>query len=253
MTDALALLAVAPADWLWLALSVTLAYAVFGFGGFGAGIVGLPLIAHVMPLRSAVPMTLLLDLTFSLLLGLKARDLVQRAELWRLAPWLLGGMAVGVVALWQVREAWLVGVLGTFVTSYALYSLFGRPGAAPVSPRWAAPAGLAGGVFTALYGTGGPIYTLYLARRIADTASLRATIGTLVFAAALLRLALFTGGGFYAGARLPLLAATLLPGAAVGYGLGSRVHARLPQARVRRMIWMLLVASGLSLLVRALA
>lgn len=248
-----ALLALPPADWAWVAVSVTLAYAVFGIGGFGAGVVGLPLIAHVMPLREAVPTTLLLDLGFSLLLGVRNRRLVDRAELLRLAPFILAGMAVGVLALARAPEAALVGVLGVFVTAYALYSLLARAAPGPAPTGWAAPAGLFGGVFTALYGTGGPIYTVYLARRIADTARLRATVGTLVFAAAFVRLVLFTGSGFYDGWRLPLLAATLVPGAGIGYAIGSRVHHRLPQTKVRRLIWMLLVASGVSLLVRAVA
>ena len=251
MSALLATLGLGAADWLWVALSVVLAYTVFGFGGFGAGVVGLPLIVHVLPLRTAVPTTLLLDLTFSLWLGLKARQLVERGELLRLAPWAVGGMAVGVLALTRVPEAWLVAVLGSFVTLYALHSLFGRAATAPVSPRWAVPTGLVGGVFTALFGTGAPVYTLYLARRIADTARLRASIGTLVFVAAVLRLALFSAGGLYTSVRLPLLALTLLPGAGLGFWLGSRLHARLPERQVRRLIWVLLVASGLSLLARA--
>lgn len=241
------------AEWAWVAGSVLVAYTVFGFGGFGAGIVGLPLIAHAMPLREAVPTTLLLDLVFAGWLGLRHHRLAQHRELLRLVPTIAVGMVVGVVLLATAPEAWLVGVLGAFVAGYALYSLLSRATAQPVGTRWALPTGLAGGVFTAMYGTGGPIYTLYLVRRIADTTQLRATTGTLVFASALVRLVMFTGSGFYAGARLPLLAATLLPGAAVGYWLGSRIHARLPQAQVKRLIWMLLVASGASLLVRALA
>ncbi|MBL8332348.1 MAG: sulfite exporter TauE/SafE family protein [Rubrivivax sp.] len=247
------LVGLATADWAWVAGSVLVAYAVFGFGGFGAGIVGLPLIAHVMPLREAVPMTLLLDLVFSGWLGLRHHRLAQHRELLRLAPTLAVGMALGVVLLARAPEAWLVGVLGLFVGGYALHSLLSRAVPRPVDTIWALPTGLVGGVFTALYGTGGPVYTIYLVRRIADKARLRATTGTLVFAAALVRLALFTGGGFYAGARLPLLAATLLPLATVGYALGSRVHLRLAQDQVRRAIWMLLVASGASLLLRALA
>ena len=63
----------------------------------------------------------------------------------------------------------------------------------PVSAHWALPAGLVGGAFTALYGTGGPIYTIYLARRLFDKNTLRATIGVLIFCTALIRLALFSG------------------------------------------------------------
>ena len=99
-------------------------------------------------------------------------------------------------------ERWLLLLLGGFVLAYAVLE-----SAEPVSrrsaasSRWALPAGLVGGAFTALYGTGGPVYTIYLARRLADKAVLRASIGVLIFSTALVRLALFTGGGFLWSAR----------------------------------------------------
>lgn len=235
-----------------VALSITLAYTVFGFGGFGANLVALPLLAHVMTLRFAVPMLLVLDLFSAGALGVKNRKLIQTRELLRLLPWLLAGMALGVPVLQHGREAWLLMLLGSFVLAYSLWSLFGRASAAPVSPRWSVPAGLVGGVFSTLFGTGGPIYTLFLARRIADTSQLRATIGSLILGSAIVRLALFTGSGFFAQPGLLQLSFVLVPCALLGYLIGSRLHARLPQAQVRRAIWGLLVASGISLLWRSL-
>lgn len=233
------------------ALIVLLAYTVFGLTGFGAAIVGLPLLAHFFPLRFAVPMMLVFDLSAALLLGLKNRRLLDRHELLRLLPYLLVGMAIGVTLLAQAGERWLLMLLGAFVLVYGGSSLLRRASRAPVSPRWAMPAGLAGGAFTALYGTGGPIYTMYLARRLADASVLRATIGTLIFGAALLRLVLFTGSGFYAQSGLLLLAFALLPFALAGYFVGSHLHNRLPTQRAVQAVWLLLIASGASLLWRS--
>jgi uncharacterized protein len=242
----------AGAEWAILLVAVLLGYTVFGFGGFGANIVALPLLAQVMPLRLAVPLLLLMDLLFALRIGLKDRQQVQGSEIRRLAPTMLIGMALGAWALSRVAEAWLVGLLGTFVTAYALWSLLGRAATQPLSPRWAWPAGLGGGVFSALYGTGGPIYTIYLARRIEGAASLRATVGTVVLGSALIRLLLFTGVGLFAQGQLPWLALAALPCAALGFALGSWLQGRLAPQRVRRIIWLMLLASGVSLLARSL-
>lgn len=236
-----------------VAAAVTLGYGVFGFCGFGAGIVALPLLAHVLPLREAVPMMLVFDLVAALTLGLRSRALVERAELMRLAPWLLAGMGAGIVLLARAPEGWLLGALGVFVTVNAAWSLLGRAARQPLPTHWAVPAGLVGGTFTAMFGTGGPVYTLYLARRIDDGARLRATIGTLILATATLRAVLLVGGGFFAQRGVLPLALAMLPCAALGYALGSRYSARAPQERVRRAIWVLLLASGGSLVVRALA
>lgn len=233
--------------------AITLAYTVFGFVGFGANLVALPLLAHVMSLRIAVPLLLVLDLFSATLMGVKNRQLIDLGEIKRLTPTLLLGLGLGLVVLQHAAERWLLVLLGSFVGGFALWSLFGRAPQQAASPHWAWPAGLAGGIFSALFGTGGPAYTLYLACRITDTARLRATIGALILGTALLRLALFAGTGFFAHPGLPTLAALGVPCAIAGYLIGSRVHARLPQAQVRQAIWVLLILSAASLLVRGLA
>lgn len=234
-------------------VAVTLAYAVFGFGGFGANLVAVPLLAHVMSLRVAVPLLLVLDLFVATLMGVKNRPLIDRDELRILAPALLIGMALGLPVLQHAAEHWLLVILGFFVAGFALLNLFGKGQPRIASPRWAWPSGLVGGVFSTLFGTGGAVYTLYLASRIVDTGRLRATLGAVILGSALVRLVLFTGSGFLTQPGLLTLAMLLLPCALVGYLVGSRLHARLPQAQVRRVIWLLLLVSALSLLVRGVA
>lgn len=236
-----------------LGAAVALGYVVFGFGGFGANIVALPILAHVMSLRLAVPLLLVLDLLSAALLSARSWPLIDRAELRRLAPAMVLGMGLGLPVLQLAAERWLLSLLGLFVGGFALWSLFGRARPDPVSGRWAWPAGVAGGVFSTVFGTGGPIYTLYLARRIVDAGRLRATIGAVILGSALVRLVLFAGGGLLTQPGLPALAAVAVPCALAGYAVGSRLHARLPQAQVRRVVWTLLLASAASLLARAMA
>lgn len=235
-----------------VALIVTIAYAVYGLTGFGASIIAIPLLAHLLPLRFAVPLMLVFDLIAGLLLGLKSRRHLDRQELLRLLPFVLVGMVVGVTLLAQASERWLLIVLGAFVLGYAGWSLLGKAAHTPISPRWALPAGVIGGSFTALYGTGGPIYMIYLARRLPDKTVMRASIGVLIFGTALVRLALFTGSGFYTQRGLLPLAFALLPCALLGYLAGSHLHVRLSAKRVNQTVWLLLMASSIGLLWRGL-
>ena len=232
---------------------VTLGYVVYGLTGFGSSIVAVPLLAQFFPLKFAVPMMLVFDLLTGLLLGLRNRHDLSRPELLRMLPIVAVGMIGGVTLLVHVAERWLLLGLGGFVVAYAAYSLLSRAVPTPVSTRWALPAGLLGGAFTALYGTGGPIYTIYLARRLSDKVALRATIGVLIFCTALIRLVLFTGSGFYQQAGLLPLALALLPCAVIGYLIGSRLHARLSTRRAVQAVWALLIVGGTSLLLRAIA
>ena len=245
-------------DFSWATLAaaaaiVALGYVVYGLTGFGASIVAIPLLVHFFPLRFAVPMMLVFDLFAGLLLGLRNRRHLSRPELLRLLPWLALGMVGGVTLLVRVPERWLLLVLGAFVVLYAAWSFVRQASTTPISTRWALPAGLAGGAFTALYGTGGPIYTIYLARRLFDKNTLRATIGVLIFCTALIRLALFSGEGFYAQHGLVALSLGLIPFALAGYLLGSKLHARMDTRQAIRAVWALLILSGASLVWRSLA
>lgn len=215
------------------AATVTLAYAVYGLSGFGANMVAVPVLAHLLSLRMVVPMLVLFDLITGVVLLRRQHPHVAWREVLRLAPWLVIGMVAGVTLLAQVSERILLVGLGGFVLAFSLWSLLRRVDARPIATGWAVPAGLVGGTVTALYGTGGPIYTIYLARRLPDKSVLRATIAGLIMGNSVVRLALFAGTGFYHQSGLLSTALLLLPCALLGQHLGARLHHRLSKKLMR--------------------
>ncbi|MBI3525029.1 MAG: sulfite exporter TauE/SafE family protein [Betaproteobacteria bacterium] len=235
------------------ALIIVLAYTVFGLTGFGSSITAMPLLAQLFPLRFAVPLMLLLDLCATTLLGLKNRKVVDRRELLRLIPYMFAGMVLGVTLLVNAPERALLLLLGCFVLVYAGWSLLFQRGVnRTIATGWAAPLGVAGGIFTALFGTGGPLYIVYLAGRLHDKLALRATIGVLIFVSGISRLVLFSTAGLYAQANLLLLGVMLLPCALLGLYIGSRLHRHLPAQRVVQAVWVILILGGSSLIWRSL-
>lgn len=234
------------------ALIIVWAYIVYGLTGFGSSITALPLLVQFIPLREAVPLILVFDLFVGVLMGLNNRRVIDRGEVKRLLPFMLAGMVLGVTLLVSVPERALLILLGVFVLAYSAWSLVLRPEVKPLSSRWAGAFGTFGGVFTALFGTGGPIYTIYLARRLPDKTVLRATISGLLFLSALARLVLFTGAGLYAQPQVLPLAAVLLPCALLGLYLGNHLHHRLPQQRVVQLVWVILIVGGAGLMWRGI-
>ncbi|GAB3465308.1 sulfite exporter TauE/SafE family protein [Massilia terrae] len=235
-----------------LALIVLMAYTVFGLTGFGSSITAMPLLVQVIPLKLAVPLMLMFDLCSGLLMGMRNRRVIDRKELLRLIPYMLVGMAIGVFALVKVPERWLLLILGTFILAYSAWSLLLKREPQPLASGWSAPLGMAGGMFTALFGTGGPIYTIYLTRRLDDKAVLRATISALIFTTSISRLVFFSSVGLLQQNSLFSLAAMLLPCSLLGLYLGNRLHSRLPAQRVVQAIWVILIAGGVSLVARNL-
>lgn len=235
-----------------LALIIVFAYTVFGLTGFGSSITAMPLLVQLIPLRMAVPLMLVFDLSAGLLLGLKNLKTIERREVLRLIPFMLAGMGLGVFALVRAPERVLLVVLGAFILCYSAWSLLLRHPPKPLGAAWVLPFGLVGGMFTAMFGTGGPFYTIYLTRRLRDKLVLRATISGVIFFSGLARLALFSSAGLYHNRALLTLAAILFPCAMAGLYLGSHLHSRLPTARIVQVIWAVLIIGGISLVVRNL-
>ena len=228
------------------------AYTAFGLAGFGSTVIALPLLAHFFALRFAVPLLMLLDLAALLLFGARVRKRVLYAEMAWLLPFMLVGMVAGLTLLIEVAERKLLVVLGIFLLLYAGYSLARRGPPAVLSRAWSVPVGLAGGVFSALFGTGGVLFALYNAGRIRDKDALRATNAAMIMLSSLVRVLLFGSAGLLTQEGLLATALVLLPAMLAGVWLGNRLHAVVPAASVAKAVYALLVVAGLTLLARSI-
>lgn len=236
---------------LLLAALITAAtYSVFGLTGFGSTVLALPLLAHFVPLKFAVPLLLLLDFAAALTLSTRARKGVRRDELAPLVPFLLAGMVLGLTLLINVPEAPLLTALGVLLLAYAGYGLVRRPVALRLSRVWAVPIGLVGGALAALFGTGVVLVAPYIAGRLPDKDEFRATASATVLLNAVARTVLFGVAGLLTQEGLLWSALLLLPSMFVGLFIGQRLHAVVAPGGVVRAVYGVLLIAGLSLLVR---
>jgi uncharacterized membrane protein YfcA len=188
-------MAMPPETLIAVALVIFVGYTVFGATGFGASPITIPVLAHVLPLTFVLPLAALLDLGSGLVLGFHTRRQADSRELLTLVPFTLIGLTLGVTLLVSLPRGATVLALGLFVCVYALYVMFRRGPARPLSRYWAAPAGLLGGIVGALFGMGGPPYVVYISGRIPDPAAQRATISQMVILNVGLRVVAFALAG----------------------------------------------------------
>ena len=232
---------------------VLVAYLVFALSGFGSTLITIPLFAHLYPLTFVLPMLALLDTTAAMRLGLQSRGHLLRHELAWLLPCMAVGMIAGVALLVKLPAHLVLGTLGGLVAAYGLYSLSGREIGLRL-PQWAAvPVGLVGGVLSSLFGVGGPLYVIYLTARGHNPLQVRSTITTLLSVTTFTRVVLFALYGLYAQNGILLFALALAPAMLLGLYAGHRLHLNLSKRRLMQSIAVLLIASGASLIVRALA
>ena len=225
-------------------------YFVFGLTGFGSTVLALPLLVYFMPLKFAVPLILLLDFAAGLLVIGHVRRGVRMDELGRMLPFVLAGLVLGATLLVRLPEKPLLGLLGAFLVVYASYGLARRARVFRLSRAWGAPFGLAGGVFSAMFGTGGVLLALYMSARIHDKTGLRATVTAALFFNACVRLTLVGFMGLLGQESLWTSYLVLLPCALLGLFLGSRLHVRIPAAGIVRVVYAVLFLAGASLLLR---
>jgi uncharacterized membrane protein YfcA len=224
---------------------------VFGITGFGAALVTIPLATHVVPLQFALALFVLVDLACAASVGFEKPKNAVRAEWTRLVPMIAVGTVVGVTLLVNLPRQAATLALGTFVVLYALYGLLKPEAKKPVSSGWAWVAGFAGGITSTVFGAGGPPYIIYLARRGLAPAQLRATLGFATLTSISLRAVAFLITGLLLDSRVWMSAAAAVPAALVGIAVARRIHRRVPRETLMRVIMLMLLASGISLIFRA--
>jgi uncharacterized membrane protein YfcA len=232
------------------AMVVLAAYVVFGISAFGASLFTVPLLSHLFPLDFVLPMCVLLDVSAALALGVRFSRAADKSELLVLAPFSLLGAVLGVTLLVTLpRNATLIA-FGIFLLSYGLYALRQGEAARRVGRPWGAAAGFTGGAMGTLFGIGAPPYAIYLARRLADKAQLRATLSNIVLLSTSIRALVFLASGLMLADRVVAFA-LLLPFTLGGLWFGNRFHGRISRIALLRLISVLLVLIGASLLFRA--
>ena len=225
---------------------------IFGITGFGSALITIPLATHVVPLPFALALFALSDMAGSFSVGLENPRKAVRSEWLRLVPMIIAGTALGATLLFSLPRRAAMLLLGLFVVSYAVYSLTRRGPGRVLAPGWGWLAGLVGGITSTLFGAGGPPYAIYLSQRGLEKAQFRATMGFATMTSITLRVTAFLLTGLLLDLRVWLAAAAVVPAALAGIALGRRAFHRISREALMKAVALMLLASGGSLIVRAL-
>jgi uncharacterized membrane protein YfcA len=231
---------------------MVIAYSARGASGFGAA-AAMPLLGLVIPLKILVPAWTLIGIVAGTALIGSDRKKVAWAEMIKLVPGTLVGIAIGLYVFTLLSSDTLAKWLGVLVLAYGLYSLWGTFGAPKphLPPRLAAVlGGVGGGMTGAIVGTMGSVFfAMYFdAIRLAKD-NYRATM-----TAILLTLTVVRGVGYFAigefSREVWIVAAILFPSMLLGMFIGNRFHHSMSDLVFRRTVACALIVSGLALLIK---
>lgn len=243
-----------PAEIAALAGIAFIGSVIFGITGFGAALVTIPLATHLVSLPFALALFVLMDLANAFRIGFENPKHAVRREWTRLVPTVVLGTAAGVTLLVSLPRQAATLALGIFVSAFAIYSLMRHPAAQTrLGSGWAYVAGFAGGVTSTLFGAGGPPYAMYLSHRGLSKEQFRATLGLATLTSISLRTAAFLVTGILLDARVWLYALAVVPAGLVGLWAAGHLFRRISREALMRAVSLMLLASGASLTLRALA
>lgn len=230
--------------------TMVVAYIIFGLTGFGSALIASPVLALFIPVAKIVPLLAIVDMFAAVTNVARHSRNADLGELKRLIPMMIIGSLIGATILLKTRPDILLLALGIFVILYALYSLSRRKPLGKFKTAAAVPFGLVGGVFSALFGSGGFIYAIYLSGRIESKDNLRITQTTLIGLSTFTRVILFSLAGVYMDLSILLMVLLLAPGMLAGLTLANRISLGINREQLIKLINILLLFSGLVLLGR---
>ncbi len=226
---------------------------IFGVTGFGAALLTIPLATHLVSLPFALAMFSLLDCTSAWRIGLKDPQSAVATEWKHILPGVVVGTIIGMTLLVNLPRAVSLAALGLFVLLVAISNIVRAGALATVGRTWAYVAGLTGGITSTLFGAGGPPYAIYLSRRSLGKEQYRSTLGVCTMFSISLRVFAFVIAGPLQSATPWLWALAVLPASLAGLWVASKVFARFSRDTLIRAIGLMLAASGISLIARAMA
>ncbi|HEY1954594.1 MAG TPA: sulfite exporter TauE/SafE family protein [Polyangiaceae bacterium] len=230
---------------------VFVATAVRSAIGFGEALVGVPLLALLIPIKVAAPVAALVSITVAAVVMVQDWRHVEVRSALRLVLATLPGIPLGLWLLTHAPEALVKALLATIIIVFSVWAIV-RPATGLVRERWAWLFGFVSGVLGGAYGMNGPPLAIYGALRKWSPAEFRATLQGYFLPASIVGM----GGYFLAGlwsSRVTRLYAVSLPFVAVAIVLGSVVNRHLDAHRFISIVYGALVVIGGTLLVQSIA
>lgn len=146
--------------------------------GFGESLIAVPLLALIMPLETAVPLSVIVSVVIAGVIVIQDHHKIH----WSSAKYLIGyallGLPLGLLILLYGNAVWVKGILGGILIAYASYALFSKKQyTLPADHKlWLFCCGVFSGIFGGAYGLNGPPLVLYGDLRGWSASHFRATL-----------------------------------------------------------------------------
>lgn len=197
--------------------------------GFGESLVAVPLLALVIPIEVAVPLSVLMSVLVALIVVVQDHEHIHFDSAKWLIAFALLGIPVGLLILLWADPFVVKIALGSLVVAYSAYALVGqrRLHLEHDSRLWLFGCGFVSGVLGGAYGLNGPPLVVYGNLRRWDPQHFRATLQAYFLPASIVGVAGYAANGLVGATVLrdfALCLPAIIPAVLVGRHLNRRIR-----------------------------
>lgn len=233
----------------WLVVPIIfVAIFVQSIAGFGSGLIAMPFLIGLLGLDTAAPAFALIAQTGGLMIFLRYRSEWNLREIWRVLLAAVICIPLGVWGVDLIDERLVKIILGIVTLGYALYKLLGLDVPEITNKRWGFGFGMASGLLSGAYNTGGPPLVIYGTSQRWRADKFRANITSIFFPGGVI---LITSHMLAGNMTRPVLVhyGVMLPAVISAMLLGFFLDRYINQEQFRTGVLVLLVVIGVTLIV----
>ena len=234
-------------DWIAAAGIIAAASFVQGLAGFGIGLVALAFLPYLMTPATAVVLMTVLATVFCCLVFIPLRRDFHVAGVDALLAGTLAGMPLGVSILASVPASILARLIGAVLILIVALELAGLNPRQLPGRGWGLLAGVFSGVIGGAVGTPGPPAVIYMTAQGWSGRTIKANLQAFLVVNQLIILVGYWWAGLLTAEVWRFAASFALP-AVAGLLAGMRLFDRVDHARFRRVVFLVLLGSGIALL-----
>ncbi len=217
--------------------------------GFGDALVAMPILAIIIGVQAATPLTAMGATTIAITILIKAWKKVDIKAAWRLVITTWIGIPLGIYFLKAAPELVVKSLLGITITGFGLYNLFVANLPHLLNENWAYLTGIIAGILGGAYNTNGPPVVIYGMLRRWDPEKFRATLQGYFLPTGLAILISHGLAGMWTKQVIQLYLYSI-PVIIAAVLIGGKVNQLIPQGKFDKIIYGFLVVVGILLIVR---
>ena len=229
--------------------AVAISSAAQAVSGFGFALIGTPLVALLIGPKEAVVGLTMIGIVLVAQIALRSRIHVEQPVVLVVTAAAILGMPVGLLVLDRADDRTLTAIIAVVVIGFAI--LLWRGLRLPPTRATDAVAGFVAGTLSTSTGTSGPPIVIALSGKELSPSAFRGTISAIFLVQGSVAMVAFALGGQITPGALGVAAAGL-PGLLLGAYVGEHGFRRLDAETFRRIVFAMLLLSGVVSLLGAL-